>query len=171
MHLKRGEQGRRPGQFSGEAGSADDLYDVNCFSFALTSRCPHTMRMHAIMQHPLVYIPRTQARVSLDLIRFMAQLLELRGTRNPRPLQSPPSFPRWHMVRRFICYEIQRRKVVRKSWHDVRAAAAGGWGVLRRAGRDRGDEITVTATLVAERQTIQGNCGPQGLQVPHGADR
>ena len=25
------------------------------------------------------------------------------------------------MVRRFICYEIQRRKVVRKCWHDVRA--------------------------------------------------
>ena len=25
------------------------------------------------------------------------------------------------MVRRLMCYEIQRRKVVRKCWHDIRA--------------------------------------------------
>jgi hypothetical protein len=51
------------------------------------------------------------------------------------------------------------------------AAAAGEWELLRRACRDRGDEITFAATLAAERQKIQGNFGPQGLQVPHGADR
>jgi predicted secreted protein len=51
------------------------------------------------------------------------------------------------------------------------AAAAGAWELLRRACRDRGDEITFAATLAAERQKIQGNVGPQGLQVPHGADR
>ena len=51
------------------------------------------------------------------------------------------------------------------------AAASGEWNLLRRACRDRGDEITFAATLVAERQKSQGNCGPQGLQVPHGADR
>jgi len=37
------------------------------------------------------------------------------------------------------------------------AAAAGEWELLRRACRDRGDEITFAATLVAERQKIQGN--------------
>jgi len=51
------------------------------------------------------------------------------------------------------------------------AAASGEWELLRRACRDRGDEITFAATLVAERQKIQGNFGPQGLQVPHGAER
>jgi hypothetical protein len=51
------------------------------------------------------------------------------------------------------------------------AAASGEWELLRRACRDRGDEITFAATLVAERQKIQGNLGPQGLQVPHGAAR
>ena len=51
------------------------------------------------------------------------------------------------------------------------AAESGEWELLRRACRDRGDEITFAATLVAERQKIQGNCGPQGLQVPHGAER
>ena len=51
------------------------------------------------------------------------------------------------------------------------AADSGEWELLRRACRDRGDEITFAATLIAERQKIQGNCGPQGLQVPHGADR
>jgi hypothetical protein len=51
------------------------------------------------------------------------------------------------------------------------AAASGEWELLRRACRDRGDEITYAATLVAERQRIQGNFGPQGLQVPHGAAR
>ena len=51
------------------------------------------------------------------------------------------------------------------------AAASGEWELLRRACRDRGDEITYAATLVAERQKIQGNFGPQGLQVPHGAAR
>jgi len=51
------------------------------------------------------------------------------------------------------------------------AADSGEWELLRRACRDRGDEITFAATLIAERQKIQGNCGPQGLQVPHGAER
>lgn len=51
------------------------------------------------------------------------------------------------------------------------AAASGEWDLLRCACRDRGDEITFAATLVAERQNSQGNCGPQGLQVPHGAER
>ena len=37
------------------------------------------------------------------------------------------------------------------------AAASGEWELLRRACRDRGDEITFAATLVAERQKIQGN--------------
>jgi predicted secreted protein len=37
------------------------------------------------------------------------------------------------------------------------AAASGEWELLRRACRDRGDEITFAATLVAERQKSQGN--------------
>lgn len=37
------------------------------------------------------------------------------------------------------------------------AAASGEWELLRRACRDRDDEITFAATLVAERQKIQGN--------------
>jgi hypothetical protein len=37
------------------------------------------------------------------------------------------------------------------------AAAAGEWDLLRRACRDRGDEVTFAATLAAERQKIQGN--------------
>jgi len=51
------------------------------------------------------------------------------------------------------------------------AAASGEWESLRRACRERGDEITFAATLVAERQKIRGNVGLQGLQVPQGADR
>lgn len=51
------------------------------------------------------------------------------------------------------------------------AAASGEWELLRRACRARDDEITFAATLVAERQKIQGNCGPHGLQVPQGAER
>ena len=51
------------------------------------------------------------------------------------------------------------------------ARAGDALDVLRAACRDRGDEITFAATLVAERQKIQGNRGPQGLQVPHGAER
>jgi hypothetical protein len=41
------------------------------------------------------------------------------------------------------------------------AAASGEWELLRRACRERGDEITFAATLVAERQKTQGNLGPQ----------
>ena len=41
------------------------------------------------------------------------------------------------------------------------AAASGEWTSLRRACRERGDEITFAATLVAERQKTQGNLGPQ----------
>jgi hypothetical protein len=37
------------------------------------------------------------------------------------------------------------------------AAASGEWDLLRRACRERGDEITFAATLVAESQKIQGN--------------
>jgi hypothetical protein len=51
------------------------------------------------------------------------------------------------------------------------AAASGAWTLLRQACRDRDDEITFAATLVAEAQKIQGNFGPQGLQLPHGAER
>ncbi|MFM7413016.1 MAG: hypothetical protein ACKO6E_07400 [Planctomycetota bacterium] len=51
------------------------------------------------------------------------------------------------------------------------AAASGEWELLRRACRDRDDEITFAATLVAERQKTQGNCGPHGLQLPQGAAR
>ena len=41
------------------------------------------------------------------------------------------------------------------------AAASGEWELLRRACRERDDEITFAATLVAERQKTQGNLGPQ----------
>lgn len=41
------------------------------------------------------------------------------------------------------------------------AATSGEWDLLRRACRDRGDEITFAATLVAERQKPQRNHGPQ----------
>jgi predicted secreted protein len=41
------------------------------------------------------------------------------------------------------------------------AAASGEWDLLRKACRDRGDEITFAATLVAERQNPQRNRGPQ----------
>ena len=37
------------------------------------------------------------------------------------------------------------------------AAACGDWDLLRRACRDRGDEVTFAATLAAERQKIQGH--------------
>jgi len=37
------------------------------------------------------------------------------------------------------------------------AAASGEWELLRRACRDRGDEVTFAATLAAERQKTQGN--------------
>lgn len=46
------------------------------------------------------------------------------------------------------------------------AAASGEWEMLRRACRDRGDEITFAATLVAERQKGQ-NHGPQERHAPH----
>lgn len=45
------------------------------------------------------------------------------------------------------------------------AAASGEWELLRRACRDRGDEITFAATLVAERQKGQ-NRGPQERHAP-----
>lgn len=41
------------------------------------------------------------------------------------------------------------------------AAASGEWDLLRKACRDRGDEITFAATLVAEGQNPQRNRGPQ----------
>ncbi|MFM7207685.1 MAG: hypothetical protein ACKO4T_13570 [Planctomycetaceae bacterium] len=51
------------------------------------------------------------------------------------------------------------------------AATSGEWELLRRVCRDRGDEITFAATLAAECQKSQGNCGPQGLHRPQGAER
>ncbi|MFM8735524.1 MAG: hypothetical protein ACKOC8_10055 [Pirellulales bacterium] len=47
------------------------------------------------------------------------------------------------------------------------AAASGEWELLRRACRDRGDEITFVATLVAERQKGR-NRGPQERQPAQG---
>ena len=51
------------------------------------------------------------------------------------------------------------------------ALESGAGDLLRSACRERGDEITFAATLAAEHQRIQGNLGPQGLQVPQGAAR
>ena len=50
------------------------------------------------------------------------------------------------------------------------AAESGDWGLLRRACRDRGDEITFAATLVAERQKGQNSRGPHPRQAEHGDD-
>lgn len=50
------------------------------------------------------------------------------------------------------------------------AAESGEWELLRRACRDRGDEITFAATLVAERQKGQNSRGPHPRQAEQGGD-